>query len=364
MKNTNRRTNKTVAIALCTALILNVSGCSNAKNLKEDVDVTLLPESTVSETTVPETTEESTTATTTAAETSETEESKPDVSETETIETNVSEESVTFVPSEETEKQPTKASKKSSEEPVATESKKATVETTAPAANTPMPATPTPTPSPVPKSQNEFPSGYYDVGVPKSKAVSAAKAAIRDLCSNHQTTVGDVGQEMTYKFQIEDTLMLNQQRRADRCASAKQLLGHEKMSGTFRAMEGCASLGAQFDGVDTWYFVWSDHSGKEHWYTDFYQCIYDCTKFLITEHTTCLTTDTSFVYYGIGFSGWGEPDPNWYVNYGWEIPWYEYYLYIGGETQLHPGALLDFDLYQGIIPDFDRNEPWYKQFVP
>ena len=37
-----------------------------------------------------------------------------------------------------------------------------------------------------------------------------------------------------------------------------------------------------------------------------------------------------FLYFGYGFSGYSEPDPNW-TQYGFDIPWYTYCVYIGAD---------------------------------
>ncbi len=364
MKKKISRRNRELALCISISMLLSFSGCISEKQ-SDDTDSITTSSSESMEVTTDTMAESASSEETTTSDT-ETEVTTSNTSVPESTEPSEATIDPTATPTDVSANPTLTSSPKPTKAPRETEVTVTAAPTTPPTSTPTNTATPTPVPTdtPTPTPWNTFPVGYYDVGVPKSEAKAAAKDAIRDLCSDHQTTVGGVGEEMTYYFQIEDTLMLNQQRRADCCTSKKRLLGHQQMSGTFTPMEACASLGAQFDGVDTWYYVWNDHAGEEHWYTDFYQCIYDCTKFLITEHTTCLTTNSNYVYYGVGFSGWGEPDPNFYVNYGWDIPWYEYYLYIGGENQLHPGVLVHFDLYEGIIPDFDRNEPWYKQFVP
>ena len=171
--------------------------------------------------------------------------------------------------------------------------------------NTPVP-TPTNTPTPAPASK--------DPGLRKGTAIEAAKAAVRDKCGSHDG------------FEFNDTVMSNEQSRAKYCSDNKTYYGHQVPNSSFdTALEAAAQFTGYIFEDGTELYKWDNHGsgGKSD---NFYDCIYSLSSFMVTEHTTKLSTNDSMKYYGIGFNGYSEEIDGIIV--------YTYYLYIGADNDI------------------------------
>ena len=325
---TFRRYDRMLAMILTFAMIAGASACKHKTKTTETSVFESATEASTSTTettesttdTTPDATSETTEATTTTESTAVPESTDPsDTSETAVPSDNTSSTPVetTVAPAD-----PTKApdKPKPTKAPKATNAPKATSvpkPTTAPATSTPTPTTKptdTPTPTTAPKSK--------DPGLRKNTGIGAAKDAVKAKCGSHDG------------FEFNDTVMSNEQARANACANNQTFYGHNSISGTFIPLEAAASLtGYIFDDGSELY-VWTDHSGVDHEYSNFYDCVYACATYAVTEHTTKLSTESKNKYFGVGFAGykdqWTEDE------YG--IITYYYYLYIGGDDDISRNA--------------------------
>ena len=198
---------------------------------------------------------------------------------------------------------PTTAPKETTPSPKETTPKP--VETTqAPSETTPKPVETTPEP----KSK--------DPGLRKGTAISVAKSAVQDKCGSHDG------------FEFNDTMMTNEQTRARACSDNKTFYAHNAISGTFIPLEGAAMFTGYIfeDGTEQYEY---DAHGTTKTFSNFNDCVYSLAAFLVTEHTTKLSTDVSNKYYGVGFYGFNDP----YTEQEFGIISYTYFLYIGGETE-------------------------------
>ena len=305
---TFRRYDRLLAMILSLAIVAGVSACKHKKETSEI---------SISESTEASTSESETTITIESA----TESTSEVTTETVVLPTPVPSESdlpsetvpgeTTSAPAETTTApaDPTKA-------PATPKPTNAPKPITAPATSTPTPTTKptdTPTPTTAPKSK--------DPGLRKSTGISAAKAAVQDKCGSHDG------------FEFNDTVMSNEQARAKACADNQTFYGHNSISGTFIPLEAAATLtGYIFDDGSELY-SWTDHSGAEHTYDNLYDCVYACAAHSVTQHTTKLSSDGTNKFFGVGFAGykdsWSEQE------YG--IITYQYYLYIGGDSDIFRG---------------------------
>lgn len=213
---------------------------------------------------------------------------------------------------------PTKAPKQTKATSAPTTAPKET--TPAPKETTPKPVETTQAPSettPKPVETTPEPKSK-DPGLRKGTAISAAKAAVQDKCGSHDG------------FEFNDTMMSNEQARARACSDNKTFYGHNQISGTFIPLEAAASLTGYIFEDGSEQYSWTDHSGVEHTYSNFYDCVYACAAYGVTEHTTKLSSESSYKYYGVGFYGFNDPLTE--QEYG--IITYKYYLYIGGDDDI------------------------------
>ncbi len=315
------RYDRLLAMILVICMLAGTSACKQKKTTSQEISVTETTEAPTSESeskTTTESTTESTTEVTTTTESLVLPTLVPGESDlpslTETSETSSAPTETTPAPVD-----PTKAPDK----PKPTKAPKATSTpkpTTAPATSTPTATpttkptnTPTPTPTEAPKSK--------DPGLRKSTAISAAKAAVQDKCGSHEG------------FEFNDTVMANEQARADFCADNQTFYGHTNFPASFSSfipLEACASLGGYVFDDGTEFYTWTDHSGVEHNYDNLYDCVYACAAHCVTQHTTKLSSDGLFKYYGIGFAGYKDQ----WVEDEYGIISYNYFLYIGGEDDI------------------------------
>ena len=286
-------------------MLFSIAGCANKQ---KDTEIAL----SSSETTKAEVTTESSQETTTEI-TTTTEET---TSQTTTV-IESSEQTVT----EPSESEPGESSSvmvettKESDKPKATPTPKPTK---APATPTPIPTeTPVPTSTPTPTTAPQV----KDPGLRKSTAISAAKAAVQDKCGSHEG------------FEFNETMMTNEQIRARYCSDNQYFYGHQPMPGSFIPLEGAAMfIGYIFeDGTEL--YEYDDHNGTKS-FDNFYDCLYSCAAFLVTDHTTQLSTDTSMKYYGVGFYGYTDP----WTEEEFGIITYTYFLYVGGEDDISRNA--------------------------
>ncbi len=303
---TLRRYDRLLAMILSLAIVAGASAC---KRKKESSEIS------ISESTEASTSESETTTTIESA----TESTSEVTTETVVLPTPVPSESdlpsktvpseTTSAPAETTAApaDPTKAPDK----PKTTKEPKATSTPTATPTTKP---TDTPTPTTAPKSK--------DPGLRKNTGIGAAKDAVKAKCGSHDG------------FEFNDTVMSNEQARANACANNKTFYGHNSISGTFIPLEAAASLVGYIFEDGTELYSWTDHSGVEHTYSNLYDCVYACAAHCVTEHTTQLYSDGVFKYYGVGFAGykdsWSEQE------YG--IITYEYFLYIGADDDISRNA--------------------------
>lgn len=293
---TLRRYDRLLAMILSLAIVAGVSACKRKKETSEI---------SISESTEASTSESETTTTTESA----TESTSEVTTETVVLPTPVPSESdlpsetvpseTTSAPAETTAApaDPTKAPDK----PKTTKEPKATSTPTATPTTKP---TDTPTPTTAPKSK--------DPGLRKSKAISAAKAAVQDYCGSHSG------------FEFNDTVMSNQQARAKACANNHTFYGHNEVSGTFKcSLEAASQMSGYIFEDGSELYVWSDDYGTEHKYTDFYSFVYDSVKYGVTQHTENLSADGNMKYFGVGFSGYSEEHDG--------VIYYTYYTYVGAD---------------------------------
>ena len=334
MKNINKRNNKAMATVLCAALIMGATGCNLLRTVEKEASVS--PESTIPSTAVSETTEETTTVTSDSSETTVIEETETSVTTTETSETSEPSGTTTAAPGESEEVNPTKTPKKStktSKETTAATTKTtiAPAETSAPAVPTAVPATPTPTPDPTPA---EDPYSPLDLAELKSIGKAAIRQAIQDACSHHVVSgLTYDGQEGTFTFQFSDSLMTNQQKRAD-WANDHGVVTHQEIDGTYLPdSESCCSLLCVYewwrDGRGWVFQGWPKNSEDyQETYLDFYTCIYNSAYMLVTVHGENLSREDKYIYFGYGFSIIPTEDP----LYGMERPLYVMEIYIGADA--------------------------------
>ena len=177
--------------------------------------------------------------------------------------------------------------------------------------NTPTPV-PTNTPTPVPTPTNTPAPAAKDPGLRKGTAIEAAKAAVRDKCGSHEG------------FEFNDTVMANEQSRANTCANDHYFYGHSVSNGSFDpSLEACSMMTGYIFSDGTKLYIWTDDYGTDHKYTDFYTFIYSSIAYDVTEHTTKLSKDTDMKYYGIGFSGSVTEHDGTII--------YTYYTYVGAD---------------------------------
>ncbi len=301
------RNTKEVSLILVIAMLFSIAGCAKKQKVIE-------VEISSSETTMVETTSESskettveissTTEETTSQNTTVIEESEQTVTESTESESNESSSA-------------TPETTKESDKPKATATPKPTktpaTPTPAPTA-TPVPTdTPTPTPTSAPKAK--------DPGLRKSTAISAAKAAVQDKCGSHEG------------FEFNETMMTNEQIRARYCSDNQYFYGHQPMPGSFIPLEGAAMFTGYIFEDGTELYEYDDHNGTKS-FDNFYDCLYSCAAFLVTDHTTQLSTDTSMKYYGVGFYGYTDP----WTEEEFGIITYTYFLYVGGEDDISRNA--------------------------
>ncbi len=303
---TLRRYDRLLAMILSLAIVAGVSACKRKKETSE-ISISESTEASTSEsettTTIESATESTSEATTETVVLPTPVPSESDLpSETVPSETTSAPAETTAAPAD-----PTKAPDK----PKTTKEPKATSTPTATPTTKP---TDTPTPTTAPKSK--------DPGLRKNTGIGAAKDAVKAKCGSHDG------------FEFNDTVMSNEQARANACANNKTFYGHNSISGTFIPLEAAASLVGYIFEDGTELYSWTDHSGVEHTYSNLYDCVYACAAHCVTEHTTQLYSDGVFKYYGVGFAGykdsWSEQE------YG--IITYEYFLYIGADDDISRNA--------------------------
>lgn len=315
--------------ALVTGLLF--SNCSCAKNETTTSATETTAETTTEQTTTVESTTESTSETTT---------------ETTTEATTTTEETTTESSETETSATETSKKKKKSTETTAAPSEATTTTTAAPTETTAAPTT-----------------GSADIssisipGDQSGTAKAAAQDAIAAYCSSHSATNAN-GETVGYEF--NESLMTNQKSRSKAARdNAYTSNFHREVSGTFIPNgEAAASFGAFYCdeahfstdswGINysvssdpsfaqglvqngSWHYYWCDHSGTTHVYSSMYDCAYALSVFLITEHTPQLVSESTVVYYGIGCSC-KSSNVELYKKVGIELPQYDYYIYIGGDT--------------------------------
>ena len=130
---------------------------------------------------------------------------------------------------------------------------------------------------------------------------------------------------------------MNNQQSWAQYASDNRKLGHYEMPGTFQPLEAAATFCCEYNG-EKWVYYWTDHSGSNKYYDDMSSCAYALAKFLVTEHTDQLSTDSSFIYFGVGCVCYSETDEYWKQFYGMDIPTYKYTIYIGADNAVKRAA--------------------------
>lgn len=344
MKIRHSRRRREFALLLALAITTATAGC-NKKKTETEVNPSPVLSSdmdTITEGTTVESTSEISSEVTTTTEPSEilsteptpSESSEPEPSEptSEPINTPTNSATPTNTP------KPSEAPKET-KEATATPTPEPTSTPTNTSTPTPISETETPTPTATPTM---FPPPEHS----KDIAISAMKAAVRDICSGHSVSYTDVnGQNITIPFQFNDAVMDNVQRRADYMAEVNRL-GHYEIDGTWQMLEAVAGMGSDLTtegGTLHWHYFWTDYAGKNHYHDSYYDCIYEVTAFLITEHTTKLSTEESMVCFGVGFAPRKEPTPSYQgidlflVNYGVQAEYeYSYAVVVQGAS--------DFDI--------------------
>ena len=316
----HHRLTQILSAACVAGILLSCAACKKKKETTASetttVATTTTEETTTTETTTKPTEETTTVATTTTTETSET------TTETTTV--------------------PTTTTVKETPAPETTTT--AAPETTTEAPTEP-PTEPETTPEPEPETTPEETEAEKKISIPgiQSKSASgAAKDAIADYCGSYEFTDDLMSAEKTRANYARD------------CGSIGHSLADGSGCGTPQA-EACALFGAAYyidgnasfsDGYinitmsssqmdelyssGSWHYYWADHDGNYHVYSSMYDCAYALTSYMVQYHTPALSTD-SISYYGVGCAGSSE-NSYVYEHFGLEIPEYEYYIYIGGES--------------------------------
>lgn len=349
MKTTYKRYKRELALLIILAIVITMVGCKKKKAGSES-DPSI--PSSETETTPEETTTETTEATTTTESSTSSETSETTPSEvTESSEPSETTLDLTATPTDvPVDPTATTAPTNKPADPTATstpkptkapkETKKADPTPTTPPTDTP---TSTSTPTPVPTdTPTPTPTTAPAVSLPKPNlskdtAISAMKDAVRDYCSGHTITyTNDAGEEKTVNFQFHDSVMSNAQKRAEYSAANNEI-GHLDISGTWNGMEACGGMGCYpiYNGGDPyWVYTWTDHSGTNHEYDNLYDAAYSFAKFLITEHSKKLTSQTERIFYGVGISYRTSSDYSnmWSINYGIsDVKNYAFSIYICGD---------------------------------
>lgn len=301
------RNTKEVSLILVIAMILSIAGCAKKQKVTE-------VEISSSETTIVEITSESSKETTVEI-TSSTEETTSqnttviEESEQTVTESSESESSESSSATPETTKESGKPKATATPKPTKTPS----TPTPAPTA-TPVPTdTPIPTPTSAPKAK--------DPGLRKSTAISAAKAAVQDKCGSHEG------------FEFNETVMANEQIRARYCSDNQTFYGHQEMPGSFIPLEAAATFTGYIfeDGTELYEY---DAHGTTKSFSNFNDCIYSLATFMVTEHTTKLSSDSKNKYYGVGFYGFNDP----WTEQEFGIITYTYFMYIGADDDIDRSA--------------------------
>ncbi|MBR5973959.1 MAG: hypothetical protein IK020_02135 [Clostridiales bacterium] len=193
------------------------------------------------------------------------------------------------------------------------------------------------------ETESPYPVPYYyplDISECKRIADSAIRQAILDTCSHHVIDGYDENWEpMKYYFQFDDSLMANQQKRAD-TANEAGVITHAPMEGTFLPdSESCCSMLAVFDYLGSqprneWYFQgWPKESQDyQEIYDDFYTFVYNSAYMLVTVHGENLSREDKYLYFGYGFSMIAVPDQ----LLGMEMPLYAMEIYVGANYYRDP----------------------------
>lgn len=308
--------------AACVAGIL--LSCTACKKKKETTASETTTKATTTEetTTIAETTTKPTEETTTVATTTETSET--------TTETTTE---ATTVPTTTTVK-----------ETPAPETTTAAPETTTEAPTEP-PTEPETTPEPEPETTPEETEAEKKISIPgiQSKSASgAAKDAIADYCGSYEFTDDLMSAEKTRADYARDCGVIGHSAadgsgcgtpQAEACAlfgAAYYIDGNASFSDGYINIKMSSSQMDELYSSGSWHYYWADHDGNYHVYSSMYDCAYALTAYMVQYHTPALSTD-SISYYGVGCAGSSE-NSYVYEHFGLEIPEYEYYIYIGGES--------------------------------
>lgn len=156
----------------------------------------------------------------------------------------------------------------------------------------------------------------------KAPARGAIRDAIQDHCGSHSG------------FVFDDRVMSNEKARA-KYSAAINVLGHIDIPGTVIPLEACGGVLVYYDAnTDVFTWQWTDHSGTNHTYDNAYDCFYAYATFLVTEHTTQLSSDSEQEYFGYGASIYTR-ERRTSNEYRWGIN-----VYIGAESEI--GMALNF----------------------
>lgn len=347
MKKKISRRNRELALCISISMLLSFSGCISEKQ-SDDTDSITTSSSESMEVTTDTMAESASSEETTTSESTVVTSSETSVSETpESSETIID---PTSTPTDEpadptptTTPKPTKAP----------EETKALVTPTTVPTNTPANVSePTEISETTDAVETTSPTMFPPPENSESIALSAMKAAVKDCCSGHVINYTDEnGQNITIPFQFNDAVMSNVQKRSDYMA-ANNRLGHYEIDGTWILLEAVAGMGSDLTdegGTLHWHYFWTDYAGKNHYYDSYYDCIYELTVFLVTEHTTKLSTSDSNVFYGVGFTPRKESTPSYqgidlfFVNYGVQVEYeYSYVLVVQGGSDFD-SAVYGFD---------------------
>lgn len=355
MKKKISRRNRALALCISISMLLSFSGCVSEKK-SDDADSIIMTSSSESIDVSSDTMEESTSSEKTNISEVETEVTTSDTSVLETAEPSETTIDPTAtpagIPAESTPTstpKPTKAPKDPEKaEPTATSAISTTVPTNTPA----NVSDPTEISEKTDAVETTSPTMFPPPENSESIALSAMKAAVKDCCSGHVINYTDEnGQNITIPFQFNDAVMSNVQKRSDYMA-ANNRLGHYEIDGTWILLEAVAGMGSDLTdegGTLHWHYFWTDYAGKNHYYDSYYDCIYELTVFLVTEHTTKLSTSDSNVFYGVGFTPRKESTPSYQgidlflVNYGVQVEYeYSYVLVVQGGSDFD-SAVYGFD---------------------
>lgn len=183
---------------------------------------------------------------------------------------------------------------------------------------------------------------YYPLDIPACKSIAdtAIRQAIVDACGDHEINGFDEnGDPKMYYFRFDDSLMANQQKRAD-TANEAGIITHAPMEGTYLPdSESCCSMLAVFDymgskPLNEWYFQGWPKDSQDHQeiYDDFYTFVYNSAYMLVTVHGENLSREAEYLYFGFGFSMIAVPDP----VVGMEMPLYAMEIYVGADKYRDP----------------------------